>query len=86
MRIPDLTQPILNVSDDPLLRRFFTIAAIVFTLFGLTTTTLHGLADPPRLFRAITGITLATSGVLALLLLRAERPLAAFKAMLWGAG
>ena len=28
-------QPILNISDDPLLRKFFLITAIVFTIFGL---------------------------------------------------
>ena len=76
--------PILNVSDDPQLRRFFFVAAVILTAFGLTTTTLHSLADPPRIYRAFCGAIILFSGIFALTFLRKARPLAAFKTLLWG--
>ncbi|MBK9446861.1 MAG: PAS domain-containing protein [Betaproteobacteria bacterium] len=84
MSIESSNQPILNVSDDPLLRRFFFLSAIIFTAFGCTTMTFHSLADPPRLYRAFCAIILVVSGISALVLLWKTRPLAAFQTLLWG--
>ncbi len=77
-------KPILNVSDDPLLRRFFLYAAVILTIFGFTTMTLHSLADPPRIFRVFCATIIVVSGLSALLLLHRKQPLTAFKALLWG--
>lgn len=77
--------PILNVSDDPLLQRFFLVSAAIFTVFGLISLVAHGLiASPPRLYRSGTSIALTVSGGTALALLYAQRPIAAFQTLLWG--
>jgi two-component system sensor histidine kinase/response regulator len=77
-------QPILNISDDPLLRKFFLITAIVFTIFGLISIAIHGLSTPPRLYRIGTAGILTLAGASAFLLLRLNRPTAAFLTLIWG--
>jgi PAS domain S-box-containing protein len=77
-------QPILNISDDPLLKKFFLITAIVFTIFGLASIAAHGLASPPRLYRIGTSIGITLAGASALVFLRLNRPIAAFLSLMWG--
>jgi PAS domain S-box-containing protein len=77
-------QPILNISDDPQLKKFFLITAVVFTFFGLVSIVTHGLASPPRLYRIGTSIGITLAGASALAFLRLNRPIAAFLALMWG--
>lgn len=85
MNFSKTRRPILNVSDDPLLQRFFLLSAVVFTVFGIISLISHGLiASPPRLYRAGTSVALTLSGAISLALLYARRQIAAFQTLLWG--
>lgn len=85
MNFSKARRPILNVSDDPLLQRFFLISAAVFTVFGIISLISHGLiASPPRLYRAGTSVALTLAGTISLALLYVRRQIAAFQTLLWG--
>ncbi len=75
---------ILDVANDPSLRRFFWLSALTLSGIGAINFFIHLYGPTPSLLRTITSGLLALFGLTALAMLRNNKPAMAFKTMLWG--
>ena len=75
---------LLDITQDPSLRRFFWISAAFFAGVGLFNFVFHAMAESPHQIRMMNSFILFLVGIGALLLLRMGHVVPAFKTLLWG--